>query len=129
VVRKSFDAWNRGDIESFVALYHSDCEWGFTHFDGWPEEGTYAGHSGLRRLFEQWLSAWEDFHVEAEEVGPVGDDRVLMQARTFSRGKGSGAYVESPPFWQLCTLREGKLLRVVNYTDRAEALEAAGLSE
>jgi ketosteroid isomerase-like protein len=129
VVRRSFGAWNRGDIEGFIALYHRDCEWDFSRFDGWPEESVYAGHSALRRLFEQWLSAWEDFHVEPQQLRAVGDNRVLAQARTFSRGKKSGAYVESPPFYQLCTLREGKVLRVTNYTDPDEALEAAGLSE
>jgi ketosteroid isomerase-like protein len=127
LIRRSFDAWSRGDVDGFVALYHPDCKWDFSHFDGWPEEDTYTGHSGLRRLFEQWLSAWEDFRVEPEELTPVDDERVLVQARTFSHGRGSGVYVESPPFWQVCTLREGKLLRVVSYTDGDEAREAVGL--
>ena len=40
----------------------------------------------------------------------------------------SGAEVEGRHF-EVYTLRDGKVLRVDEYTDRAEALEAAGLRE
>ncbi len=32
-------------------------------------------------------------------------------------------------FWTLCTVRDGKIVRGEGFTDRAEALEAAGLRE
>jgi hypothetical protein len=44
------------------------------------------------------------------------------------RGKGSGAHGQTPivaAFW----LRAGKVFREETFTDRADALEAVGLSE
>ena len=45
-----------------------------------------------------------------------------------ARGRASGVGVERP-FALLWTLREGKVVRVVWFLDRTEALEAAGLGE
>ena len=45
-----------------------------------------------------------------------------------NRGKGSGAEAESSAGW-VVDIREGKALRVTEYLDRNEALEAAGLTE
>ena len=44
------------------------------------------------------------------------------------RGKASGATV-AWSYWQVATIRNGKWVRAEWFIDRAEALEAAGLSE
>ena len=44
------------------------------------------------------------------------------------RGRASGAQVEFN-YWVVVTFRDGKILRDHWFTDRADALEAAGLSE
>jgi hypothetical protein len=43
------------------------------------------------------------------------------------RGRGSGADVGFD-YWLVSTLREGKVVRDHWFTDRSEAVEAAGLS-
>jgi ketosteroid isomerase-like protein len=48
--------------------------------------------------------------------------------RAQVRGSKSGASVDWR-YWNVITLRRGKWLRIEWFTDRAEALEAAGLSE
>jgi ketosteroid isomerase-like protein len=53
---------------------------------------------------------------------------VLVIARHRGRGRGSGAEVETL-FYEVYTLRAGKIVRVDEFTKRAEALEAAGLRE
>ena len=45
-----------------------------------------------------------------------------------ARGRASGVEVERP-FALLWTLRDGKVIRVVWYLTREEALEGAGLGE
>jgi ketosteroid isomerase-like protein len=52
----------------------------------------------------------------------------LAHLRSDARGVGSGAEVELDQ-WFVATVREGKILRLQWFTDRIEALEAAGLSE
>lgn len=57
-----------------------------------------------------------------------GQAAVLMVANVDWCGKESGARAETPivsAFW----LRAGKVFREETFTDRAEALEAVGLSE
>jgi ketosteroid isomerase-like protein len=58
------------------------------------------------------------------------DDRVVVFLVARGRGKGSGAEVEVRPA-HVWTIRSGKAVRVqvFPYANRAEALEAVGLSE
>jgi ketosteroid isomerase-like protein len=48
--------------------------------------------------------------------------------RAGGRGKTSGAAVEGT-LYAVCSLRDGMVWRIRNYTDKAEALQAAGLRE
>jgi ketosteroid isomerase-like protein len=75
------------------------------------------------------LSAFNasDWQIEASELIDAGD-QVVAVIRQRGRGAASGADVELEAA-QLITVREGKAARIVTYLTRAEALEAAGLSE
>jgi ketosteroid isomerase-like protein len=126
VVRSSFAAWNRGDVEAFAALYAQDAEWDMTRFSGWPED---TRSDSVKSFFEDMFTAFEGIQVEAERLVEVGSDQVFAYARMEARGKGSGVPVGSPAFWQLCTVRGGKILHVITYSDQAEALADAGLQE
>ncbi len=55
-------------------------------------------------------------------------DHVVALVRLSGKGEGSGVNVELATYHVL-TFRDGKVARRRLYTDRAEALEAAGLSE
>jgi ketosteroid isomerase-like protein len=61
------------------------------------------------------------------EFVDLGDQLVVVVAMS-GRGRGSGAAVEMT-FTQLWTVREGKAASLHDYATKAEALEAAGLSE
>jgi ketosteroid isomerase-like protein len=63
-----------------------------------------------------------------EELIDGTGDRVLAMARVVARGKGSGAPVLQPIF-SAFTVRNGKVARIEDHTERADALEAAGVSE
>jgi ketosteroid isomerase-like protein len=73
-----------------------------------------------------WLSPWEDWRCEAEDFLLHGD-QVVVLARYRGRGKGSGVDVntEGAHVW---TMRDGKVIRLVIFANRATALAAAGLS-
>jgi ketosteroid isomerase-like protein len=58
----------------------------------------------------------------------AGADKVLVHQRSDVRGRASGAAVELD-YWVVITFREGRIVRDQWFADRAEALEAAGLSE
>jgi ketosteroid isomerase-like protein len=62
------------------------------------------------------------------KVIEVGSHKLVANQRRQLRGKSSGAGVDWS-FWVVNTFRNGKMLRLEWFTDRAEALEAAGLAE
>ena len=53
---------------------------------------------------------------------------VVFAAHLRGRGKGSGVEVEMRN-WQVCRVRDGKIVGYRMLTGKREALEAAGLSE
>jgi len=91
------------------------------------EEGPSYGLDAIRDNFEHWEGAWEELDVTVEELIDAGD-RVLLTAHHRGRGRGSGVQVETR-LYSVYTLRDGKVIRVDEYAERPEALEAAGLSE
>jgi ketosteroid isomerase-like protein len=91
------------------------------------EEGPSYGLDAIRDNFEHWKGAWEELEVTVEELIDAGD-RVFVTAHHRGRGRGSGVQVDTR-LYTVYTLRDGKVLRTDEYADRAEALEAAGLSE
>ena len=91
------------------------------------EEGPSHGLDAIRDNIEHWKDAWEELEVTAEEFIDAGD-RVLVTLHHLGRGRGSGIEVDAR-FYELYAVSDGKVVRVDEYADRAEALEAAGLSE
>ena len=81
----------------------------------------------MRQYLSALLGEFEEVHVETTELIDAGD-QVLISLRLSGRGKRSGAPVELT-MTQVSTGRDGLALRIRNYPTKAEALEAAGLSE
>ena len=91
------------------------------------EEGASYGVNALRDNFEHWQSEWEDLEVTIEEIIDAGD-RVVLTAHHRGRGRGSGLEIEAR-YYEVYTLTRGKIIRIDEYSERAQALEAAGLRE
>jgi ketosteroid isomerase-like protein len=91
------------------------------------DEGPSSGFDAMRADMERWASAFDDLKVTVEEIIDAGE-QVVVVAHHQGRGLASGVEVDTR-FYEVYTLREGKVARVDEYTVRAEALEAAGLSE
>ena len=55
-------------------------------------------------------------------------DKVVVTPVTPGRGKDSGAQVEMTVYWVIA-IKDGKIASYHEYSTKARALEAAGLSE
>jgi ketosteroid isomerase-like protein len=125
----SVAAANRRDYESAFALFDPDCEMNPpSHMVGL---GTFPvslhSRSERLRLEEGWREDWGEFRYEPEEVLDL-EDRVLILGRMVGTGAGSGAAFDHE--WaDLVTFAKGRIIREQVFFSRAEALEAAGLSE
>ena len=76
-----------------------------------------------RRLLERWTR----ITIEAEDMIAV-DGSVVATVCQRGVGRESGAETEFR-YFQVWSFRGGKVIRLENFRERAEALEAAGLSE
>jgi ketosteroid isomerase-like protein len=85
------------------------------------------GHDGYQEVWRQMIDSFEDFHAEPEEVLDLGD-QFLATIQYRGHGTGSGVPVNIPTF-QLFRLRRGLVVWQKDFSDRSEALEAAGLRE
>jgi ketosteroid isomerase-like protein len=91
-----------------------------------PDAGPiYHGPEGVRDFFRRWIGAFDEWGYEVAETIDAADS-VVVHIRQWGRGKGSGVAVEQR-FWQVWTIRDGKVIRGTLHTDKAEALDAAGL--
>jgi ketosteroid isomerase-like protein len=82
--------------------------------------------TGARAFVSAWLEAWQDWELEVEALHDAGD-KVVTLVRQYGTSKAAGMPVEMS-FAQVFTLRDGRQSRMEMYSDRGEALEAAGLS-
>jgi ketosteroid isomerase-like protein len=91
------------------------------------ESAHWRGPAGVREFFRRWIGPFDAWDYEVVEVIDAGDS-VVAQIHQWGRGKGSGVTVESR-FWQVWTIRDRKIVRGTHHTEKADALEAAGLKE
>jgi ketosteroid isomerase-like protein len=124
LVRQMYEGWNRSggvpQLESIDPGIEVDVVGGLGG-------GTFRGHAGFSNMLENFWGAFEDHRIEIEECLPAGDD-VVATVHYYGRGKASGVAVDMR-HWHVWTLRDGKAVRWRVLGTRAEALEAAGLTE
>jgi len=92
-----------------------------------PDAGIHRGIEAVRQQVGRWVEAYPDLQVEPLEIQTNGD-----QAFVWVRFSGHGAESGVPIDMELAhvvSAKGGKVLRVEEYSDRAEGRKAAGLSE
>jgi ketosteroid isomerase-like protein len=127
IVRRLYEHWARGDF-AYAGFYDPEVEFARIGAEGGGVEGRWRGLEAIWAANLEWLRAFDDLRTEAERIIDLADDRVLVLSRQTARGKVSGAPIDHE-LGDLITLHDGKVVRCDLYWDRAEALEAAGLSE
>jgi ketosteroid isomerase-like protein len=88
----------------------------------------YVGLDGYKRWLRQMDEAFDHWGFEPERFLDAGSQGVLVYVRTSATAKHGGVAVTIPAA-HVCTVRNGRIARVVVFLDRAQALEAAGLPE
>ena len=126
VVRRVYEAAAHRDGPTVLEHYDPEVELDATRL-GVTDSDVYHGHDGLQSLFREFAETFDEIEYSYEELIDAGDQVISIVTR-HARGRTSGVEVERP-FALLWTLRDGKVVRVVWYLTREDALEAAGLSE
>ena len=123
VVRRSFEAFVRGDFEAAFAAHDPDTEWRTASDE--PDRQTYRGIDGLRRLAATIDEPWEDRFERTVSADAFIDrgDWVVVPWHGVLHGRGSGIEIEIKETYAVL-LRDGKIVRVEEYRTREQALEA-----
>ena len=89
---------------------------------------SFKGRLDFANGVDHLLGAASAYSIAVKEVTDLGGDQVLAVIQATMKGKGSEVEVSQTVF-SLITLRERLIVRAEESLDRAEALEAAGMSE
>ena len=126
VIRRGYEAFNRGDLDGMVADFAPTFEYVATGaIPG--STGGYRGPEGWKE-FLGWF--WDEFQEARVDVHGLIDagEQVLAELTLRGRGKKSGAEARWD-VWHVWTLRDGKAVHAQGFTKRPDALQAAGLRE
>ena len=109
-----------GDIEAYVETHWDPaCE-----YDPVEETETIRGTVEMVRWHHRWFEAWEVLTAHVEEL-LEGDDAIVARIRVEGRGSTSGTAV-SQRFFHVIEMRDGRIVRMREFLDKAEARRAAG---
>ena len=127
LIRRVFASITRGDLDAALEETDDDFELDYSNSIG-PLKGVYRGREEVRKFWASFIDAFERLSWDAEEIIDVDELRVIVINHTRMRGRGSGVDVEAVGA-QLWTISDGKARRMKLFQSKADALEAAGLSE
>jgi ketosteroid isomerase-like protein len=126
LVRSIFADWERGDFPGSVQRFDPEFEYVWR---GGPSSGRWTGLARAAEGFRDFLSAWEDYRIEAEGYRELDEERVLVLVRSSGRGKTSRIEIAQipPKAAALFEVRNGEVARLVIYWDRDRAFADLGL--
>ena len=126
IVRRVYAAAAGRDAAAVLEGYDPGVEWDTSRVHGSVLGGrVYRGHSGLRSFFREMRDGLETLDYDFDELIDAGD-QVISVVTVRGRGRASGIEMEWPRV-AVWTIRAGKVVRVVWFPTREEALEAVGL--
>jgi ketosteroid isomerase-like protein len=126
IVRKVYDFSGR-DPETNLQLMDAEAVLDWTASRG-PYRGIYRGHAEIRRFWQAFLEAWDEWTNEIQEVIEVDPETVVCVTHVRARGKGSGVLIDAhgAGVW---SVRGGKVVRAKIFQSKFDALDAVGLSD
>ena len=118
------EAFNRRDFNAIRRLNHPQISWRTSVDD--PDATTHHGREAVQGYLEDFIETLP-LTAETHERFELSDGRVFTTSR-FVGESASGVPIDYT-LTVISTMEQGMLIHVEEYRDRAEALEAVGLSE
>ena len=131
----AFNAFTRGELqgqaveEAAARISDPQVEWHLHDELTAPDVPQHLrGVPAIIEAWERYSRPWADLAVEALEFIEAPDDRVVTPMRQSGRDRESGVSMELH-FFDVWTIRDGKVRKLELFRHRADAVEAAGLRE
>lgn len=125
VIERLYQAFASGDMGTVADLL-ADTDW--TEAAGMPYGGRYSGATQVfENIFVKIAADFEGFAARPDELLPAGDDRVLALGRYTGTGKAKAPNNQlDAAFAHVWTVRDGKIVKFVQYADTHMFREAMG---
>ena len=127
VVRAAYDAFAREGLDRFIEHFTDDVEYHVLAGADDLIHGPCRGKEAVRTWLQD-IETFDGFWMELVEVLDAGGVTVFTAERYGGRARLSGVETDSPN-WTVFTIRDGKIAGGREYDTRAQALEAAGLTD
>jgi ketosteroid isomerase-like protein len=117
------DAVNRGDLDGLLELVDERMRLEPLRA---ATEGTFEGHDGVRRWWQDTQESFEVFELDYPDVRELSGGRLVALGTIHIQGRESGVET-SVPTGVIASIEEGRMTGFKDYGDHHAALEAAGL--
>jgi len=125
LIRELCDALNAGDVEAAAELTHPDVVQHGTR-GGIDQDRVFRGRQSVVDYWNDVADTWAAVRFEPERIIDSGDAIVVFWHET-ARSARSELEIETETAAVL-KVRDGKIVELRGYMDRADALRAAGLA-
>ena len=122
IVRRAFEAVDRGDKEALFRLLRPGVEWQLLGL--LSDNAVYRGREEIWAYVRSLHEDIEGFRSEILELSEIGPQVV---ARVRIHGRPAGGQELDFAFSSLMRVEDGRIARADNYDDHDEALTDAGL--
>jgi ketosteroid isomerase-like protein len=120
-IKAGFAAHNRGDVDALVDVYDQNAVFETLLL------GTHHGNEAVRLIYEENQKTMSGYDVVPVELIDAGD-KVVAVVQAVGAGASSQITVDEG-FAFVFTFKGERVIREQAFRNRAEAIEAAGLSE
>jgi ketosteroid isomerase-like protein len=120
-------AWNEGGVDALLEYLDADVEWLPPRES--MEPGIYRGHRGVRDYVGRLGEVFGDRSAQPLEVIEVDDQRVILVVRILASSEHFAAGINADWAWLITVGESTRATRVETFTDKAQALAAAGLAQ
>jgi len=125
-IRRAYEVWNESGPAAVTERFWAEDAVYREAWLGWPNAGVHRGRVAALARMQDLVDFVGPIEVRLDELIDVGDGRFVACTRMVGEG-ASAPYTQS--FAVVHRLRDGLIVESDYYLNRADALQAVGLSE
>ena len=122
-LRRAYDAFNNGDVETVASTFADDITWEGPNSDGVPMSGKHEGKDGVLQALGAIGDQFERFDVSPDEMVEEGETIVVLSHLDARTKSGNELKLPGVEVWRMSG---GKANRVQSLLDTAEMQQALG---
>ena len=125
LVKRCFEDRAQAELERFLSFVDDDAEMDFSELDR-PYGRVFRGTEEIKTLYREMTDPWQELSFETSSAIAAGEWLVIDVARTASSAAGLTVYSAVSV---AVRLRDGYIVYLKVFQQRADALQVAGLSD